>query len=78
MKDKIKENSNFLIQNLNNSKWSSMERLNGWIHYEVLNIRKANQEIEMLCVCDKSIKVKILIFELRDKKKWLPGWIRIR
>ena len=78
MENKIKKNSNSLIQKLNNSKWSSIERLNGWIHYEVLNIIKTNQEVEMLCVCDKSIKVKILMDELRDKKKWVPGWIRIR
>ena len=78
MENKIKKNSNSLIQKLNNSKWSSIERLNGWIHYEVLNIIKTNQEVEMLCVCDKSIKMIILMDELRDKKKWVPGWIRIR
>ena len=78
MLNKIKETSNFSKQHLYNSKWSSIEKLNGWIHYEVLNIFKEDREVEMFCVCDRSIKVKIHLSELNDKKKWVPGWTRER
>jgi len=78
MVNKIKETVNFSKQHLYNSKWSSKEKLNGWIHYEVLNIFKEDQKVEMFCVYDRSIKVKIHMKELNYKKKWIPGWTNER
>ena len=76
MVNKSKETSNILNQHLQNSKWSSTEKLHGWVHYEVLNVFLIDKKVEMMCVCDKNIKVRILISELKDTKKWVPGWTR--
>jgi len=56
------------------SKWTSIKRLNGWRHYEVLNVFKKKKEIEMFCVCESDIKVIIPIKDLKDKSKWSAGW----
>ena len=36
------------ISKLENSKWTSLKKLNGWKHYEVININKKNNQIELL------------------------------
>ena len=56
------------------SKWTSIQRLNGWTHYEVLNVFKKQGEVEMSCVCNKTITIKIKIKDLKDKTKWVVGW----
>ena len=63
------------MNHLFNSKWTSIQRLNGWRHYEVLNIFKNKKKVEMFCVCEKMIKIIIPIEDLKDKNKWLTGWI---
>jgi len=60
---------------LSKSKWTSIEKLNGWIHYEVLNVFKKKQEVEMFCVCESNIKVMIPINDLKNKSKWMTGWV---
>ena len=57
------------------SKWTSIERLNGCKHYEVLNVFKKKQEVEIFCIRKSEIKVVIPIKVLKDKRKWSPGWI---
>ena len=57
-----------------NSKWTSIQKLNGWMHYEVLNVFKKQGLVEMFCVCKKAIKIKIKIKDLKDKTKWVAGW----
>ena len=54
------------------SKWTSLKKLNGWMHYEVLNVFKKQGLVEMFCVCKKAIKIKIK--DLKDKTKWIAGW----
>jgi tryptophan-rich hypothetical protein len=63
------------MNHLLKSKWTSIQKLNGWRHYEVLNILKKKNKVEMFCVCKNDIKVLIPIQELRDKSKWHTGWI---
>jgi len=36
------------------SKWTSIQKLNGCINYEVLNVFKKQGLVEMSCVCKKS------------------------
>tara|TARA_A100001011_G_scaffold130761_1_gene137830 strand:+ start:1279 stop:1515 length:237 start_codon:yes stop_codon:yes gene_type:complete len=74
MVNKLKKAPNLLNQHFHRSKWSSIEKIHGWVHYEVLNVFLADNKVEMISVCDKSIKVKILISELGDTKKWVQGW----
>lgn len=62
------------MKHLFKAKWTSIEKLYGWRHYEVLNVFKNKQEVELFCVCQKDIKFNIPIKELKDKSKWLEGW----
>ena len=62
---------NYLLK----SKWTSVKKLNGWKHYEVINIFKKQSKVEMFCVCEKDIKIIIEIDDLKNKSKWVNGWI---
>jgi|TARA_B110000467_G_scaffold76719_1_gene69405 tryptophan-rich hypothetical protein len=59
------------------SKWTSIEKLNGWRHFEVKNVFVKNKELEIFSVCDKNILERIGIEEIENKMKWLPGWQEI-
>ena len=59
------------------SKWTSIEKINGWRHYEVRNVLKAKKQLELFSVCNKSINFCIDIDEIKDRKKWVPGWKEI-
>ena len=63
-----------LFNKLQNSKWTSLKKINGWYHYQVLNIYKKDKKVEMFAVCNKEIKIIISIYELKDKLKWIQGW----
>ena len=63
------------MNHLYKSKWTSTQNLNGWRHYEVLNIFKKINQVEMFCVCDFKIKQMVPIQDLKDISKWTPGWI---
>ena len=49
--------------------------LYGWRHYEVLNIFKNRQEVEMFCICESKIKIIISYKDLKDPSKWSKGWV---
>ena len=36
------------VYKLGKSKWASLKKLNGWKHYEVINIDKKSNKIELL------------------------------
>ena len=59
---------------LENSKWTSLKKLNGWKHYEVININKKNNEIELFAVCEKEKRVTITKEQLKNKQIWRRGW----
>ena len=56
------------------SKWTSVEKIKGWRHYEVKNFLKNRKELELFSVCDKSISFIVKISEIKNRKKWIPGW----
>ena len=56
------------------SKWTSVEKLNGWKHYEVINVDKKNNQIELFAVCDKEKRVLVTIDNLKNIKLWKRGW----
>ena len=62
------------ISKLENSKWTSLKKLNGWKHYEVINVNRKNNEIELFAVCEKEIRVIIKIDDLQNKQIWKRGW----
>ena len=59
---------------LERSKWTSVKKLNGWRHYEVLNIDKKNNKIELFAVCEKSKRIIVKKEDLKNKRFWLRGW----
>ena len=62
------------ISKLDKSKWTSLEKLNGWKHYEVINIDKRNNQIELFAVCDKEKRVLVTKENLKNKNLWKRGW----
>ena len=59
------------------TKWTSVKKINGWRHYEVRNVHKKNNKLELFSVCDKNNSVLIDLNEIKDKTKWTPGWKEI-
>ena len=62
------------ISKLERSKWTSLEKLNGWKHYEVIEIDKKNDKVELFAVCDRGKRVVVKIKDLKDKAIWKRGW----
>ena len=62
------------ISKLDKSKWTSLKKLNGWRHYEVLNINKKDDMIELFAICDKSKKGFCKKSDLKNKELWTRGW----
>jgi tryptophan-rich hypothetical protein len=46
----------------------------GWRHFEVINVNKKTKELELFSVCKKKIKVTVNESDLQDRNKWLPSW----
>ena len=63
-----------LFNKLLNSKWTSVNKYKGWYHYQVLNIFKKDEKVEMYSICKKEFKIVINVSELKDKEKWISGW----
>ena len=62
------------VSKLEKSKWTSLKRLNGWSHYEVINVDKKNNEVELFAVCEKEKRVIVKKEELKNKSLWIRGW----
>ena len=62
------------LSSLLKSKWTSLKKINGWSHYEVLNIDKKNDKIELFAICEKEKSVIVSKKELKDKQIWIRGW----
>ena len=62
------------VSKLNKSKWTSSEKLNGWKHYEVINVDKKNNKIELFAVCEKDKSVIVKKEDLKNKSLWVRGW----
>ncbi len=66
-----------LMKKYLHSKWTSVEKLNGWRHYEVRNVFINNKELEIFSICDKNNTCRVKITDINDNSKWLPGWEEI-
>ena len=62
------------VSKLDKSKWTLLKRLNGWKHYEVINIDKRNNKIELFAVCEKEKRVIVKKEDLMNKNLWVRGW----
>ena len=66
-----------LMKKILHSKWTSVEKLNRWRHYEVNNVFVKNKGLEIFSVCDKDILERVKIKEIKNKTKWVPDWEEI-
>tara|TARA_B100001115_G_C15554351_1_gene263961 strand:+ start:56 stop:436 length:381 start_codon:yes stop_codon:yes gene_type:complete len=62
------------VSKLEKSKWTSLKKLNGWKHYEVININKKSNKIELFAVCEKEKRVIVKKEDLKNKSHWVRGW----
>ena len=62
------------LSKLEKSKWTSLKKINGWSHYEVLNVDKKNNKIELFAVCEKEKRVIMTKEQLKNKLIWRRGW----
>ena len=62
------------VSRLEKSKWTSLKKLNGWKHYEVINIDKKSNKIELFAVCEKEKRVIVKKEDLKNKSHWVRGW----
>ena len=62
------------MKKLLNSKWTSVTKKDGWIHYQVRNVLIKKKQIELYAVCDKTVSLIIDIKDIKNKSEWLPGW----
>ena len=62
------------VSKLEKSKWTSLKKLNGWKHYEVINIDKKCNKIELFAVCEKEKRVIVKKEDLKNKSLWVRGW----
>ena len=62
------------VSKLEKSKWTSLKKLNGWKHYEVINIDKKSKKIELFAVCEKEKRVIVKKEDLKNKSLWVRGW----
>ena len=62
------------VSKLKKSKWTSLRKLNGWKHYEVINIDKKSNKIELFAVCEKEKRVIVKKEDLKNKSFWVRGW----
>ena len=62
------------VSKLEKSKWTSLKKLNGQKHYEVINIDKKNNKIELFAVCEKEKRVIVKKEDLKNKSHWVRGW----
>ena len=65
------------MKHLEQSKWTAVKKIKDWRHYEVLNINKKEQKVEMFSVCAKKIRIEVAFKDLKDNSKWQSGWIEI-
>ncbi len=60
------------------SKWTSISKINGCRHFEVINYFIKREIIELYAICDKSNKILITYKELKSKNLWASGWITLK
>ncbi len=62
------------LSRLEKSKWTSLKKINGWSHYEVLNVDQKNNKIDLFAVCEPEKRVIITKEQLTNKLVWRRGW----
>ena len=51
-----------------------IKKINGWKHYEVLNVDKKRGIVELFSACEARNHIFLNKEVLKDKKQWERGW----
>ena len=65
------------MRNLINSKWTSVDKVEGWRHFEVVDVIKKDKTLKLMSVCNQSVNFIVSFQEINNSSKWLPGWHQI-
>jgi len=60
-----------------NGKWTSVESYRGWKHFRISGRRRQadrSLELELMAVCDRSIRFWIKQDDLNRPDSWQRGW----
>ena len=55
------------MKNYQGSKWTSLNRIRGWRHFEVKNVNKKKSELELFAVCDNKITLLVKLDEIKNQ-----------
>jgi tryptophan-rich hypothetical protein len=63
-------------KHLLNSKWTSVEPVKGWRHYQVTDANFEHSPVQalMTSVCQSNISFWLSADNLKDRNVWMPGW----
>lgn len=58
------------------SKWTAMQKMWGWRHFQVINRKNQGKFVfaEMVAACDPSVRFWINAKILKDGSQWQAGW----
>jgi len=62
------------MKKLLNSKWTSVQKIQGWKHYQVRNVLYKKKQVEIYAVCDKKLSFLLDYRDLKNENEWIPGW----
>ncbi|WP_132323488.1 TIGR02450 family Trp-rich protein [Pseudobacteriovorax antillogorgiicola] len=60
-----------------NASWTAREPVQGWVHFRISGRRRPSKsllEVELMAVCDRSVRFWLAADCLTDRENWLPGW----
>lgn len=62
------------------SKWTALQKTEGWRHFEVVNRKNQGAWVfaELVASCDASVRFWINAKQLKNRDLWLAGWQPLR
>jgi tryptophan-rich hypothetical protein len=58
------------------SKWTCMQKIWGWRHFQVVNRKNEDKWVfaEMVAACDPNVRFWVNAKILKDRSQWEAGW----
>ena len=62
------------------SKWTALQKTEGWRHFEVVNRKNQGTWVfaELVASCDPSVRFWINARQLKNRNLWQAGWQPLR
>lgn len=59
------------------AKWTHTGGVRGWKHYRIVTLRGegTERELELMAICDRSVRFWVNELEFRNDPQWNPGWL---